>query len=174
MLLRSCFQNISNPDISYLPPLFQFIIISHLEIWNTHVTSLPTSILQCSLLSVWQLNELSPVSSCPAVAFQPWQDLHSLPFVKCLQSSSITTCLAQLHPFTFLPDHWIQQAFACFKVFRSVCLFSRMLFLSDTCPCPTSDGMPGEPLSHFHFRAWVKCLWLTLVACSLPFLPHKA
>ena len=82
------------------------------------------------------------------MAFQPWQDLHSLHFVKCLQSSSITTWLAQLHSFIFLliTEH---NRHLPVSRFSTVCAFFLDVVPSDTCPCPTSNGTPGEPLSHF-------------------------
>lgn len=92
---------------------------------------------------------MSLVFSCPAVASQPWQDLHNLSLVTP-PASSITTCLTQLHPLTFLPDHWTEQAFARLKAFHGVCLLPRMLFLQYLrLPEIEWHDVPGASLSPF-------------------------
>ena len=149
MLLALLSKNIYNPDISYPPPLFQFIIISHMEIWNTHITSLPTSILHCSLLSTWQLNESCHLSPH---ALQ-WLFNPGRTYIACtlLNASNLHLLLPGLLSYTHSFSFWSLNT-------TGICLFQgfpqRVPFFldvvpSDTCPCPTSNGTPGEPLSHF-------------------------
>jgi len=167
MLLALLSKNIYNPDISYPPPLFQFITISHLEIWNTHITSLPTSILQCSLLSTWQLNESCHLSPH---ALQ-WLFNRGRTYIACplLNTSNLHLLLPGLlsytHSFSFLiiehNRHLPVSRFSTVCAFFSRCCSFRYL------PLPNIKWHAWgttEPL--LHFGAWDKYLWFTLVSCS--------
>lgn len=140
MLLAPLSKYIYNPDISYPPPLFQFIIISHLEIWNTHITSLPTSILQCSLLSVWQLNEFCHLSPHALQwLFNPGRTYIACPL---LNASNLHLLLPALLSYTHLLSFLIIEHNRHLPVsrFSAVCaFFSRMLFLP--IPVPAQHQM---------------------------------